>query len=93
MLLTQTEITELAKQLPPSWSVVGKELQCDRKFPDFVTAMNFVNQIVAPAEAAAHHPDIYISYNKVKITLTTHDAGGLTQKDFDLAVIIAALPN
>ena len=93
MLLTQTEITELARQLPRNWSVVGKELQCDRKFPDFVTAMNFVNQIVAPAEAAAHHPDMYISYNKVKITLTTHDAGGLTQKDFDLAVIIAALPN
>jgi 4a-hydroxytetrahydrobiopterin dehydratase len=93
MALTQAEITKLAKQLPPSWSVVEKELQCDRKFPDFVTAMNFVNQIVAPAEAAAHHPDIYISYNKVKITLTTHDAGGLTQKDFDLAVIIAALPN
>ncbi len=93
MALTQAEITKLAKQLPPSWSVVEKELQCDRKFPDFVTAMNFINQIVAPAEAAAHHPDIYISYNKVKITLTTHDAGGLTQKDFDLAVIIAALPN
>ncbi len=93
MALTQAEITELARQLPPSWSVVEKELQCDRKFPDFVTAMNFVNQIIAPAEAAAHHPDLYISYNKVKITLTTHDEGGLTQKDFDLAKIIADLPN
>lgn len=91
MLLTDTEIQEQARQLPSSWSVVGKELQCDRKFPDFVSAMNFVNQIIAPAEAAGHHPDLYISYNKVKITLTTHDQGGLTAKDFALAKIIADL--
>jgi 4a-hydroxytetrahydrobiopterin dehydratase len=91
MILTETEIQEQVRQLPPSWSVAGKELQCDRKFPDFVSAMYFVNQIVAPAEAAGHHPDLYISYNKVKITLTTHDQGGLTTKDFALAKIIADL--
>lgn len=91
MILTEAEIKEQAGSLPPNWSVVGKELQCDRQFPDFVAAMNFVNQIIAPAEAASHHPDLYISYNKVKITLTTHDQGGLTTKDFALAKIIAAL--
>lgn len=91
MILTETEIKEQVQQLPPSWSVVGKELQCDRQFPDFVAAINFINQIVAPAEAAGHHPDLYISYNKVKITLTTHDQGGLTTKDFALAKIIADL--
>jgi len=91
MILTATEIQEQAQQLPSSWSVVGKELQCDRQFSDFVAAMNFVNQIIAPAEAAGHHPDLYISYNKVKISLTSHDQGGLTTKDFALAKIISAL--
>jgi 4a-hydroxytetrahydrobiopterin dehydratase len=46
---------------------------------------------VEPAESAGHHPDIEISYNKVKIQLTTHDAGGLTQKDFDLAGVISQI--
>jgi 4a-hydroxytetrahydrobiopterin dehydratase len=91
MLLTETEIQDLLQQLPPNWSVVGKELQCDRKFPDFVAAINFINQLVAPAETAGHHPDLYISYNKIKITLSTHDEGGLTIKDFDLAKVIASL--
>jgi 4a-hydroxytetrahydrobiopterin dehydratase len=50
-----------------------------------------VNKLVEPAESAGHHPDIEISYNKVKILLTTHDAGGLTQKDFDLAEVISQI--
>jgi 4a-hydroxytetrahydrobiopterin dehydratase len=50
-----------------------------------------VNKLVEPAESAGHHPDIEISYNKVKILLTTHDAGGLTQKDFDLARVISQI--
>jgi 4a-hydroxytetrahydrobiopterin dehydratase len=45
--------------------------------------------MVEPAEAAGHHPDLVISYNKVDVTLTTHDAGGLTSKDFDLAQVIS----
>ena len=76
MLLTETEIQDLLRQLPPNWSVVGKELQCDRKFPDFVAAINFINQIVAPAEAAAHHPDLFISYNKVKLPSLPTMKGG-----------------
>lgn len=44
-------------------------------------AIAFVNKLVAPSEAAAHHPDREISYNKVTLNLTTHDAGGLTEKD------------
>lgn len=53
--------------------------------------MEFVNKLVDPAESAGHHPDIEISYNKVRITLTTHDAGGLTQKDFELAKEISQI--
>jgi 4a-hydroxytetrahydrobiopterin dehydratase len=53
--------------------------------------MDFVNKLVEPAEAAGHHPDIAISYNKVTISLTTHDAGGLTEKDFAMAKQISSL--
>ncbi len=86
-LLTDTEIQERAKRLE-GWTVEGKELKLTRKFKDFVEAIAFVNQLVEPAESAGHHPDLEISYNKVTVTLTTHDAGGLTSKDFDLAQVI-----
>lgn len=89
-LLTDAEIQEQASQLE-GWTVEGKELRLNRKFKDFVQAIAFVNKIVEPAEAAGHHPDLEISYNKVKVTLTTHDAGGLTSKDFELAQVISKI--
>ena len=55
------------------------------QFPDFVAAMGFVNQVAGLAEAAGHHPDIDIRWNQVTLALTTHDVGGLTEKDFALA--------
>jgi 4a-hydroxytetrahydrobiopterin dehydratase len=54
-------------------------------FDDFAQAMRFVNRVARLAEAANHHPDITINYNRVKLALTTHDEGGLTMKDFRLA--------
>jgi len=54
-------------------------------FDDFAQAMRFVNRVARLAEAANHHPDITINYNRVKLALTTHDEGGLTTKDFRLA--------
>lgn len=86
--LTDREIQE---QLPgvPGWTLQGSTLTQTFKFKDFLEAMVFVNRLVEPSEAAGHHPDISISYNTVVITLTTHDAGGLTQRDFDLAIIIS----
>jgi 4a-hydroxytetrahydrobiopterin dehydratase len=89
-LLTDAEIQERANQLE-GWTVEGKELRITRKFKNFVEVIAFVNQIVEPAEAAEHHPDLEISYNKVTVSLTTHDAGGLTSKDFDLAQVISKL--
>lgn len=89
-LLAQSEIKERAGVLS-NWNIEGSELQCTRKFKDFIQAVEFVNKLVEPAEAAGHHPDLEISYNKVKIKLTTHDAGGLTQKDFDLAEVISQI--
>ena len=90
MLLKQEEISKLANQLE-GWTVEGKELKTTREFKDFVEAINFINKLVNPAEAAGHHPDIFISYNKVSITLTTHDEGGLTQLDFDMANTISKI--
>ncbi|ARV57650.1 4a-hydroxytetrahydrobiopterin dehydratase [Nostocales cyanobacterium HT-58-2] len=89
-LLTEAEIQQRANSLP-NWTVEESTLQSTRKFKNFVQAIEFVNKLVEPAELAGHHPDINISYNKVKIALTTHDAGGLTQKDFDLAEVISQI--
>ena len=55
------------------------------KFDDFVAALDFVNRVGKLAEKAGHHPDIDIRYNKVRLALISHDAGGLTNKDFELA--------
>ena len=89
-LLTEAEIQESAKVLS-GWTVEGSNLEITRTFKDFIQAIEFVNKLVEPAESAGHHPDLEISYNKVKIALTTHDAGGLTQADFDLAQAISQI--
>jgi 4a-hydroxytetrahydrobiopterin dehydratase len=90
-LLTATEITENLKDLSSQWTLTGNTIKSKLIFADFIAAINFVNQLVEPAESAGHHPDLEISYNKVTISLTTHDAGGLTKKDFDFAKVIDQL--
>jgi 4a-hydroxytetrahydrobiopterin dehydratase len=67
------------------WTLQDNKIQTTKTFDGFPSAVEFVNQLVEPAEAAGHHPDLEISYNRVTINLTSHDAGGITQKDFDLA--------
>ncbi|MGF1521292.1 MAG: 4a-hydroxytetrahydrobiopterin dehydratase [Leptolyngbyaceae cyanobacterium] len=89
-LLSAAEVQEKLVRLD-GWSLEGDVIKTVKKFAGFPEAIAFVSQLVDPAEAAGHHPDISISYNKVTISLTTHDAGGLTQKDFDLATIISRL--
>jgi 4a-hydroxytetrahydrobiopterin dehydratase len=61
-------------------------------FGNFKEAMAFVNQVAELAESADHHPDILVNYKRVTLTLSTHSAGGLTQKDFDLASHIEKIP-
>ncbi|MEM8830367.1 MAG: 4a-hydroxytetrahydrobiopterin dehydratase [Cyanobacteria bacterium P01_G01_bin.19] len=90
MPLTQSEINQKIINLP-KWEQEGQTLTRTFEFKGFVEAIAFVDKLVEPAEAAGHHPDIAISYNKVTISLTTHDAGGLTQMDFDLAQTISDL--
>lgn len=89
-LLSKAEISERLKSLP-NWQVNNNQLTYTHKFKNFVEAINFVNCLVAPAETANHHPDIAISYNQVTINLTTHDVGGLTDQDFDMATTISQL--
>lgn len=89
-LLSPDAIQAKLSQLP-DWNLNGQMITCTRTFKDFITAVAFVNRLVEPAEAAGHHPDLAISYNKVVIELTTHDAGGLTDKDFALAQTISAI--
>jgi 4a-hydroxytetrahydrobiopterin dehydratase len=76
----------------PKWQVEGDQLVRSFQFPDFLAAVRFVNRVADLAEEAGHHPDIDIRYNRVRLGLTTHDAGGLTAKDFSLAVRIDKLP-
>lgn len=82
--LTPAEIkTRLAAV--PHWTRVRRALRRTFEFPDFVAAMKFVNAVARAAEKAGHHPDIEIRWNRVTLSLTTHDAGGLTDRDFELA--------
>lgn len=72
------------------WKLVGNAIQKQFTFANFKDAMFFVNTVAGLAEKAGHHPDITVTYNRVMLSLSTHDAGGLTRKDFDLAGRIEA---
>jgi 4a-hydroxytetrahydrobiopterin dehydratase len=82
--LTQEQVDSKLAEFP-DWSLSGDALQRTFRFDDFLAAMAFVNRIADLAEEFQHHPDIMVRYNKVTLTLSTHDAGGLTEKDFELA--------
>jgi len=69
----------------PMWSVRSGRLVREFTFANFVAAIDFVNRIATLAESAGHHPDIDIRYNRVLLGLKTHDADGITDKDFLLA--------
>ena len=83
-VLTASEIA-LALQKLPGWASRGDSLERVFQFGNFVEAMEFVRKIAAAAEAANHHPDILINYNKVTLTLVSHDSGGVTQRDIRMA--------
>ena len=77
--------------LVPSWRRRGAIIQRTYEFKDFPAAIKFVNAVARIAEKAWHHPDIDIRGNRVTLALTTHDAGGLTRKDFELAASFDAV--
>ena len=81
---TDTEIQEVIAELD-SWSVESGKLHREYKFRNFVEAFGFMAQAALLAERANHHPEWFNVYNRVVVDLTTHEAGGITQRDFDLA--------
>ena len=75
------------------WREEGAELVRDFEFPNFVDALAFVNRVAQEAEEVNHHPDILVhGWNHVRLTLTTHAAGRLTDNDYDMARRIDELP-
>lgn len=83
-LLTPEELTEALKTLY-GWTVEGKFLKKSLKFENFAAALDYVNRVGALAEAADHHPDITFGWGYAEIALTTHDRGGVTEVDIQLA--------
>jgi len=88
--LSQDELAALTSELP-DWKLENGQLVRDWAFKDFVAAMAFVNRIAELAEQASHHPDIDIRYNQVRLGLVSHDAGGITSRDADMARKIARI--
>ncbi len=75
----------------PGWAQAGDAIERTYEFRDFVRSMRFVNELAAEAERAQHHPDMLVRYSRVTLVLSTHDAGGITGKDFALARFADAL--
>ena len=84
----QTALTELNRTQAGSWTSDGQTLTREFRFADFSRAFGFMTSVALLAEKADHHPDWANVYNRVSINLTTHEAGGLTQRDLDLAAAI-----
>jgi 4a-hydroxytetrahydrobiopterin dehydratase len=87
--LTQPEQQQLLQELP-EWAIESGKLVRYWNFKDFVEAMAFVNRVAALAEAEQHHPDFDIRYNRVKLALISHDAGGISARDVSMARRISA---
>jgi 4a-hydroxytetrahydrobiopterin dehydratase len=83
-------LQELASQLPEGWKVTGgRQLEKEYSFSDFREALAFTNRVGEIAEQEGHHPDIYLTWGKVELKLSTHSIGGLSENDFILAAKLA----
>lgn len=90
--LTPEQQRELLPQLADAWRVVdGHHLERELAFPDFKQALAYTNRVGELAEAEGHHPDIFLAYGKVKLTIFTHAIDGLSESDFILAAKIDTL--
>jgi len=88
--LSRKEAEALLLQVP-AWSLSDKDIRREFRFKDFRQAMDFVNKVASIANDQDHHPDIFISYNNVRLTLSTHKIGGLSMNDFIVAAKIDQL--
>ncbi|MCY0849394.1 4a-hydroxytetrahydrobiopterin dehydratase [Sulfuracidifex metallicus] len=89
--LSEEEVKRRSKELSEGWKIEGQKLKKEFKFTDFKASVDFLKRIQPVADSINHHPDVCIYYNKVIIELTTHDEGGITNMDFDLALKIDSL--
>ncbi|HEX3074818.1 MAG TPA: 4a-hydroxytetrahydrobiopterin dehydratase [Ignavibacteriales bacterium] len=87
-MLTENKISEELKSLS-GWSYENNSISKEFKLKDFISAVEAIKRIAIFEEQMDHHPDLFLhSYNKLKITLSTHSQGGVTEKDFELAKTI-----
>jgi 4a-hydroxytetrahydrobiopterin dehydratase len=89
-LLSDSEIEERLSGLS-GWKRAGAAIEKSFERGDFVGSVQFVSELVEPAEGMNHHPDLSVSWDTVKVTISTHSEGGLTAADFELAEKIDAL--
>ena len=90
MKLSQEDISEELKNLP-GWSVVNEKLHKEFQFESFNEAFGFMTRAAMEIEKMNHHPEWFNVYNRITIDLTTHDAGGITKNDINLAKILNSL--
>ena len=90
MRLSQTDIDEELKNLP-GWSVINEKLHKEFQFDSFNQAFGFMTRAAMEIEKMNHHPEWFNVYNKITVELTTHDAGGITKNDVNLARILNSL--
>ena len=93
MTLTKMTEEQIKKELVnlPGWSVVNGKLHKDFVFADFIEAFGFMSRAAIHIEKMNHHPEWFNVYNKIKVELVTHDAGGITQNDINLAKTLNSL--
>ncbi len=89
--LNEQEIAARLAELEEGWEVQDDFINKEYEFENFAEALEFVNRVGAVAEEADHHPDIFFGYGYAEIAITSHDAGGLTGRDFELAAKIDKL--
>ena len=90
--LSEAEVADLLLNLGNGWSIQeGKHLEKEYKFPDFLQALAFTNRVAGVAETVGHHPDVFLSWGRVRLTLWTHSIGGLSRNDFILAAKLDAV--
>ena len=89
-LLSKTELNEALCQIP-EWRFAENAIERWFEFPTFAEAVAFVDRVAVLADALDHHPDIDIRYRRVRLTLSTHSAGGLTELDISAAKQIASI--
>ena len=90
--LKAPELAKLKEQLHPGWKVINEHhLEREYKFKDFREALDFTNKVGELAESQGHHPDIFLAWGKVKLTIWTHKIDGLTESDFVMAAKVDEL--